>query len=330
MAIKNIGSRTLFEAAIPATKGYDKLLSTVNEKVNWEPIRELLDKSYSKGKSDRGRPAYPPILLFKAILIQTFNSLSDVQLEKKLNNDLSYMNFCGFSFYEPAPDHSIISRFKSELAKKNIFDKLLAIINNQLEEEGIIVKTGTIIDGSFTHSQRTKNKKKAVESPPSSQKDLEADWVKKGNKYFHGYKRHYATDHIHGLVLSVSTSPASVHDTHYFDELLDKLDLEEESIVCADKGYSSKKNEDSLKKRNLLNCIQKKAKRNHPLTKEEHSDNASISRTFRYKVERVFGSIKRWFNGHTCRYVGQVRTHGQHVLEAIAYNLYRYASLGNN
>jgi len=43
----------------------------------------------------------------------------------------------------------------------------------------------------------------------------------------------------------------------------------------------------------------------------------------RYKIERVFGSIKRWFGGLTARYVGLVKTHGQHVPEALAYNLYK-------
>jgi transposase, IS5 family len=43
----------------------------------------------------------------------------------------------------------------------------------------------------------------------------------------------------------------------------------------------------------------------------------------RYKMERVLGSIKRWFGGLEARYVGMAKTHGQHVLEAIAYNLYR-------
>ena len=47
----------------------------------------------------------------------------------------------------------------------------------------------------------------------------------------------------------------------------------------------------------------------------------------RYKIERVFGSIKRWFGGLTARYVGLVKTHGQHVLEALAYSLCRLPGL---
>ncbi|WP_439099485.1 transposase [Cardinium endosymbiont of Oedothorax gibbosus] len=43
----------------------------------------------------------------------------------------------------------------------------------------------------------------------------------------------------------------------------------------------------------------------------------------RYKVERVFGSIKSWFRSSRAHYIGLAKTHTQHVLDAIAYNLYR-------
>jgi transposase, IS5 family len=59
-----------------------------------------------------------------------------------------------------------------------------------------------------------------------------------------------------------------------------------------------------------------------PLTRWAKGYNKLVGRD-RYKIERVFGSIKRWFGGLTARYVGLVKTHGQHVLETMAYNLYR-------
>ncbi len=48
--------------------------------------------------------------------------------------------------------------------------------------------------------------------------------------------------------------------------------------------------------------------------------NKILSKT-RYKVERIFGGIKKWFKSGLCRYIGEVKTHGQHVLEAICYNI---------
>jgi IS5 family transposase len=43
----------------------------------------------------------------------------------------------------------------------------------------------------------------------------------------------------------------------------------------------------------------------------------------RWVVERTFGGMKRWFNCGLARYIGLAKTHTQHILEAIAYNLYR-------
>ena len=43
----------------------------------------------------------------------------------------------------------------------------------------------------------------------------------------------------------------------------------------------------------------------------------------RFKVERTFGGIKRWFNGGTARYRGIKKMHAQNLMEAISYNLYR-------
>jgi len=60
--------------------------------------------------------------------------------------------------------------------------------------------------------------------------------------------------------------------------------------------------------------------RNKPLASWAKRYNQLVGKV-RYKIERVFGSIKRWFGGLTARYVGLVKTHGQYVLEALAYNL---------
>ena len=65
-----------------------------------------------------------------------------------------------------------------------------------------------------------------------------------------------------------------------------------------------------------------KAYRNRPLTEWQKKYNRLISKK-RWIVERTLGGMKRWFNCGLARYVGLAKTHTQHLLEAIAYNLYR-------
>ena len=53
-----------------------------------------------------------------------------------------------------------------------------------------------------------------------------------------------------------------------------------------------------------------------------HEINVAISKT-RYKVERTFGSMHRWFGAGIARYVGLSKAQAQHIMESFAYNLYR-------
>jgi IS5 family transposase len=63
------------------------------------------------------------------------------------------------------------------------------------------------------------------------------------------------------------------------------------------------------------------------LTALEKKFNKLKSET-RFKAERTFGEIKRWFNGGLAKYE---KMHNQNLMEAISYNLYRSpAIIANN
>ena len=92
--------------------------------------------------------------------------------------------------------------------------------------------------------------------------------------------------------------------------------------VRADKGYCSANNRTHLQQNGWKDGIMHKADKNKPLTKRQQQFNTLVSKT-RYAVERTFGSMSRWFNAGIARYVGKAKTHTQHLMEAMAYNLYR-------
>ena len=140
-------------------------------------------------------------------------------------------------------------------------------------------------------------------------------------KYRFGYKKHHVTD-SEGLVLGVLTTKASTNEIANLDQVLDTADLPKDISLKADKGYQSKKNGEILEKRDLKNHILKKAKKNQPLTYWEKKFNKIIGQT-RFKVERTFGGIRRWFSGGAARYRGIEKMHTQNLMEAMSYNLYR-------
>jgi len=307
----------------------------INTLLDWKKISSLIDNYYIEGKSACGSPSYDGLLLFKMCLLQTWHGLSDYEVEDRVNDGISFSYFCGLTIGQVAPGHSMVSRFRTAMAKAGAHEKLFKEINRQLEQHKIIVKTGAIVDasvidtplkpkGKTTHKvtrdredgQETETTKEYAQSV-----DKDASWLKKRGKYHFGHKKHYVTNN-EGLVLGVLTTKASVNEIANLEEVLDTVGLPKNIPLKADKGYQSEKNGELLKKRDLKNHILKKAKKDKPLTDWEKKFNKLIGQT-RFKVERTFGGIKRWFNGGMARYRGIEKMHTQNLMEAIGYNLYR-------
>jgi len=308
----------------------------INDLIDWDSIEKLIDVDYSKGKSAVGKPSYSGLLLFRMCLLQSWYGLSDYEVEDRLNDSISFSYFCGMNIDEVAPDHSTLSRFRTALTQTKTFEKLFSIINAQLEAHNIIVKKGIIVDASVidtplrpkgkTNHKVTQDRNEediAVKKEYAQSVDKEGTWLKKRGKYHSGFKKHYVTDN-QGLVIGVLTTTASKNEIANLEDALEtvNIDLPRDIILKADKGYQSKKNAELLKKRNLKNHILKKAYKNKPLTRWEKKFNKLIGKT-RFKVERTFGGIKRWFNGGLARYRGMAKMHTQNLMEAISYNLYR-------
>lgn len=307
----------------------------INTLLDWDKISDLIELHYNKGKSAVGSSSYDGLLLFKMCLLQTWYGLSDYEVEDRVNDSISFGYFCGLNIDQVAPDHSTLSRFRTAMTKAGAYDGLFKEINKQLEAHNIIVKTGALVDASVVETplkpkgktnykvtqDREDTEEVTVEKQYADSVDKEASWLKKRGKYHYGYKKHYVTDQ-EGLVIGVVTTKASANEITNLEEVLDAAELPENIPLKADKGYQSEKNAELLKKRKLKNHILKKAKKNQPLTQWEKKFNKLIGQT-RFKVERTFGGIKRWFNGGIARYRGMAKMHTQNLMEAMCYNLYR-------
>ncbi len=309
-------------------------LQLINQLINWQPIIRTLAQYYPTGQRDRGSKAYPALVLFKMTLLQTWYHLSDYGVEEQVNDSLPCMRFCGLQLADEVPDHSVVCRFRKALNDTKAWESLLVQINSQLTKHNVFVKAGSIaiVDASVSPTPRKPRGKPTYILPeepdtPLPKKDRpgvdqEARWVKKGGKLYYGYKRYYLTDAQAGLVMAVHTTAANAHESQHLGARIRKVLLPRGSRVLADKRYSSQVNEALLRSKGLRSGIQRKAARGNPLTYWAKRYNKLVG-NHRYKIERVFGRIQRWFGGLNARYVGLVKTHGQHVLEALAYNLYR-------
>ena len=340
MQIKTV-SPSFSDYAISHRKVKNVFFNQVNKIMDWSVIEKEILKYYKKGNSVDGRPSYSGLLLFKLNLLQTWYGLSDYEVEAQANDSISFNQFLGLQLEDSIPDHSVISRFRTTLTQKKGYEKLLQLVNSQLEKHQLVERTGAIVDASITDSPRKPKGAKEIEVVIDREEDevlekeetikgkfivgthvdQEANWIKKGGKLRYGYKKHVCTDE-EGMILHVVTTAANESDIVHLLDVVDGAILKEGTRVQADKGYSSKSNREGLKERKLKSGILYKKSKNKPFTAWEMKFNKAISKT-RFKIERTFGGIKRWFKAGKCRYIGREKTHTQHLIESIAYNLYR-------
>jgi IS5 family transposase len=321
MAWKNLKQRSLADSMMI---DHDALreLDEVNEFIDWHRIERLLQGIHS---SPRGEKAWPPLLMFKALLLQSWYRLSDPALEKQLARDLLFRRFVGLDSAESVPDHSSFWRFRQTLQRLSLLDTLLKEINQQLVEQGALIKPGgvSIVDASVVEAKQSRpNKGKDGEST----QDPESDWnVKAGSdgkrKSPYGYKAHMNVDED-GLIKSTDYTAGNVHDSNCFTDLLDG----DESAVYADSAYGSKDHDSWLKQNKIENRIIRRAYRNRPLTSQDKQFNRLHSGT-RSTVERVFGVLKLHYGMAKARYMGLARNRTGFELMCVAHNIKRGLSI---
>ena len=321
---------------IEQRKNSNVFLDKIDQFIDWKNIEKLLKKKYKKTFSADGRPAYPPLSLFKLLLLQKWYRLSDPGLEETLNDRISFICFSGFSISSPFPDHSTICRFRNTILELGLYEKLFEEIMKQLESKGLLVREGAIVDATIIESSRRPRKvmeimpedrkEENTETPPvvTYSDDTEAAWIKKGKRPYYGYKAHLSVDAKDGYVLGGHVTPANVADTTEFEKLINESNLPKDSFVLADKGYASEKNRTILKNKGYADGIMTKAVRNKPLTLIQTTFNKLIS-SVRYKVERSIGTLKRGYQFSRMRYKGLKKGNMELLLNVTAFNLKKAA-----
>ena len=61
----------------------------------------------------RGELGWPPLALFRALLLATWHDLSDARLAEALDDRARFRRFCGFAAHEPTPERTAFVRFRA-------------------------------------------------------------------------------------------------------------------------------------------------------------------------------------------------------------------------
>ena len=309
----------LVEAFVRQRKSRSCWLDEIDKLVVWPDLVRLFDHVYA---SAEGGASYPIESYIKLLLLQQWYGLSDEGLEAAVDDRLSFRRFCCIPLDRPVPDHSSICRFRQHLTKKDkagltLGERLLAAINQQLDEKGLVLKRGTLIDASIvTSAARPPKGGENGEVGEVSAVDPDAGFTKKNGKTFFGYKAHAGVDEGSGLIRQALMTTASIHDSQAGDALIQG----DESAVYADKAYDEDERRARLQAAGIKAHILYKARRNKPLRPWQKAFN-KVMAAIRAPIERPFAAMKGPFGFARCRAFGLARNDAHLQLFAGAYNL---------
>lgn len=316
MAIRMTGQAGFADAALADVIVINETLERMSALVDWERVEVCL--SSLRSSSSPGCPGFDPLVLFKSLLLAHLYGLSDRELEFMLADRLSFKRFAGFAMADKVPDHSVLCRFRGELIHRGLLDVLFEELNGQLDEAGLILRKGTLVDATLFEAAaaRPEGKKGKV--------DKDAAFVKRSGKSgsVYGYKAHVGVDQGSGLIRRVVTTPANVNDTTPADDLVSG----DERSVYGDKAYDSHARRAALKARGIKPRIMRRGNKHHELPPRLRRFNRLL-RPLRAPVETTFATWKRRMGLVRGRYVGLIKTTAQILLTAIAFNLRRAAAI---
>lgn len=259
------------------------------------------------------------------LFLQHLYNLSDPELEDQVNDRLSFQKFAGIDFSTTVPDYTTIWRFKERLTKEGVNDLIFEKILSFIEEKGLLLKQGTIIDATIIESSNrplSKNKREHLEKEPSSQIDTEADSTEKRGKKYFGYKGHIGVDVGSKLIRKREFSSARPHDS----QVKEVLYSGDEKAVFADSAYTNKEDKRKARKEGLYYGVLDRGTKRRKLSNSQKKLNKKKSK-IRSAVEHPFAYMKERLNYKKAVAKNLQRNRLRFDMNCIIYNLMRASEL---
>ena len=298
--------------------GQNAVLERLALEVKWSRLEMLLARLLPEGA---GRPPFDPLLMLKALLLQHWYRLSDAALEEAINDRVSFRKYLGLSLDGASPDHTTLCRFRNRLVEAGLADTLFAEFERQLDDRGLLLKQGTMIDASLIETPHRPGSPDGRRAPVDADATVTARKGKRGTHY--GYKLHAGVDGTSRLIRRILLTSANINDTTPADALV----CGDEQAVYADKAYAKRARSAWLRQHGIKPRIMHKSwGGGPPLSRWQQRHNHLIA-PIRAQVEGVFATLKRWLGLARVRYRGILKNHSAVHLAAIAYNMKRSLKL---
>ena len=120
-------------------------LEAYDRAVDFEVFRVDLEAALGYADGSRGgRPPFDPVLMFKILIIQAQNDLSDDRTEFLINDRLSFMRFLGLGLQDRVPDAKTIWLFRERLTRAGAIEALFVRFDAAIREAGYIAMSGQL------------------------------------------------------------------------------------------------------------------------------------------------------------------------------------------
>lgn len=125
-----LSSNLIYDRLIESGDAFEKILKAFDFSFIYDQVECLYC-------ADNGRPAYDPVRLFKASLVQRLRGLSDPEMEDAARYDIRIKHFIGIPIQDFGFDYSTLSLFRARLGPE-LFEEIFRKILAQIVELGII------------------------------------------------------------------------------------------------------------------------------------------------------------------------------------------------
>ena len=277
----------------------ERFLSEMEVVVPWVALVAVVEPHYPKS-GRRGRPPMSLETMLRIYFMQQWYALSDPATEDALYEIESMRRFARLELADDAlPDETTILKFRHLLERHKLTAQMMNVINDTLEQRGLLLKGGTMVDATIIHAPpSTKNEDK--------RRDPDMHQTKKGNQWFFCMKIHVGADVDSGLAHTVSVTPANASDVSQLPHLL----REDDRAVFGDKGYVNNQFKRAARQAGVFWGVSLKASKPYPLTRANKRFNHRMS-SIRARVEHLFRVIKCQFGYTKVRYKGITKNAAQ-------------------
>ena len=164
------------------------MLDHVGDVIDFSKLENLLLKMY---RGHTGRPPIPPLMLFKALLLESWYGLSDVEVVQEIHDRRSFERFIGEGIRQYHLDDTTLVKFRGRLRESGLIEQLWSEVDKALQRKGVKVKKGTIVDSTLVEGAcRPKSLCK-----DGSLVDKDSGYTVRNGKGVCGYKVHVGMDH---------------------------------------------------------------------------------------------------------------------------------------